>query len=128
MVFREYTYLSHLISRLLTVQNRSILVDFPKPPKPTTKSKPKPKLDPNAEENSATALSRWIVNYFDNVPQPGMSEGLLDTQKRTSGSNAFDKLKREAVIISERMPIILQVSVIFMNLAFPCSTSNKVAF
>lgn len=101
---------------------RSNLVDFPKPAKGVSKAKPRPAPKTNSNAASAetpvTALTRWIVNYFDNVPQPGMSNGLepYSTQPtpssasrvRSGNNDAFARMKNDAVIVSDRMPIILQ--------------------
>jgi hypothetical protein len=68
-------------------------VDFPKSKKGRASKSP--------EHTPASALTRWIVNYFDDVAQPGMEGGRK--------GNAFDLLKGGGVIVSNRMPIILQV-------------------
>ncbi|KAF9513339.1 hypothetical protein BS47DRAFT_1376757 [Hydnum rufescens UP504] len=70
----------------------ALLVDFPKPQKGRASKSP--------EHTPASALTRWIVNYFDDVAQPGMEGGRK--------GNAFDLLKGGGVIVSNRMPIILQ--------------------
>jgi hypothetical protein len=87
----------------------SDLVDFPKPPRSAGKPKFKPRPNEPAVETSSTALIRWIVNYFDNVPQPGMPNGLEPRSAALNSGNAFDRIKQDAVIVSPRMPIILQV-------------------
>lgn len=107
---------------MLLSHPRSNLVDFPKPAKGVSKAKPKPTPKSSSHvalaETPVTALTRWIVNYFDNVPQPGMSNGLepQSTQMTpssasrtgTGNSDAFARMKNDAVIVSDRMPIILQ--------------------
>ncbi|KAF8308032.1 hypothetical protein DL93DRAFT_1965729 [Clavulina sp. PMI_390] len=125
------------------------LVDFPKPAKalPSTaiplrpqttgtgsasdstanaKIRPgDPKFPPpsSAAELTATNLTRWIVNYFDGVPQPGMPDGLASTHSSSSSPSpsssspgsasnptpsAFSNLRSDPITISRRMPIILQ--------------------
>ena len=76
----------------------ALLVDFPKSQKGLSSESP--------EHTPATALTRWIVNYFDDVAQQGMEGGRK--------SNAFDLLKGGGVVISNRMPIILQVGYIWL--------------
>ena len=85
------------------------MVDFPGPSKSAEKPKSKSMQYGHAVETSSTALIRWIVNYFDNVPQLGMLDGLEPRGPPLAPGNAFDRMKRDPVIISPRMPIILQV-------------------
>jgi len=85
----------------------------------------------HAVETSSTALIRWIVNYFDNVPQPGMPDGLEPRDPPLAPGNAFDRMKRDPVIISPRMPIILQVctlSLIADRLSTPCPNLIRLMF
>lgn len=104
---------------------RCSLIDFPRPPKNSTSrtssSTPtKSKSSPNSPstgtpETSATALVKWIVNCFDNTPQPGMPDGLSGSGSGGGGAGAgvVGQLKNSGVIVSDRMPIILQVSLTF---------------